>query len=124
MKSRSAVVSILTAVGLAFASGAAQGGVDSSSDLSRSASSHPPETILGKRPVGTIHARRITFRFNANQAGSSFQCKLDEKPFRSCGSPKTYLDLAEGKHTFEVRAIGPTGLVDPTPGKRNFRVVL
>ena len=83
-----------------------------------------PETILGKRPAGTIHARRVSFRFNANVAGPTFQCKLDRKPFKACASPKTYKGLAEGKHTFKVRAIGPTGLVDPTPGKRNFRVEL
>jgi hypothetical protein len=83
-----------------------------------------PETILGKRPAGTIHSRRVTFRFNANIAGSSFQCKLDRKPFKACRSPKTYKGLAEGKHTFKVRAIGPTGLVDQTPGKRNFKVEL
>jgi hypothetical protein len=83
-----------------------------------------PETILGKKPAGTIHARKATFRFNANIAGSTFQCKLDKKPFRSCKSPKTYKGLSEGKHTFKVRAIGPTGLVDPTPGKRTFKVEL
>jgi hypothetical protein len=82
------------------------------------------ETILGKRPTGTIHARRVTFRFNSTVAGSTFQCKLDEKTFRSCSSPQTYKGLAEGKHTFKVRAIGPTGLVDPTPGVRKFRVAL
>ena len=83
-----------------------------------------PETILGKRPAGTIHARKITFRFNANVAGSAFQCKLDRKPFKACRSPKTYKGLVEGKHTFKVRAVGPSGLVDPTPGKRIFKVEL
>jgi hypothetical protein len=83
-----------------------------------------PETILSKRPRGEIHAPRVTFRFNANAAGSTFQCKLDDKPFQGCASPKTYKGLSEGRHTFAVRAIGPTGLVDPTPGKRFFRVDL
>jgi|SRR5215203_2577642 len=82
------------------------------------------ETIVSKRPTGTIHARRVTFRFNATLAGSTFQCKLDEKPFRSCRSPKTYRGLAEGRHTFKVRAIGPDGTVDPTPGVREIKVVL
>jgi hypothetical protein len=84
----------------------------------------PPETILGKRPTGTIHARKVTFRFNANLAGSSFQCRLDKKPFKSCRSPKLYKGLSRGRHTFRVRAVGPTGLVDPTPGKRAFKVEL
>jgi hypothetical protein len=83
-----------------------------------------PETILSKRPTGAIHAPRATFRFNANIAGSTFQCKLDRRPFRACESPKTYKGLSEGRHVFRVRAVGPTGLVDPTPGVRNIRVVL
>lgn len=83
-----------------------------------------PETILGKRPAGTIHSRKATFRFNAGVAGSTFQCKLDGTPFRSCKSPKTYKGLSEGRHTFKVRAVGPTGLVDPTPGKRTIKVEL
>jgi hypothetical protein len=92
--------------------------------LSSGGAERAPETILSKRPTGTIHAPRATFRFNASVGGSTFQCRLDGQPFRVCGSPKTYKGLAEGRHVFRVRAIGPTGLVDPTPGVRNIRVAL
>jgi len=81
-----------------------------------------PDTKISKGPKGTIGVPRATFRFSATVAGSRFQCKLDKKPFRGCKSPKAYRNLAAGKHTFKVRAIGPTGLVDPTPAKRTFRV--
>ncbi|MDQ3725450.1 MAG: hypothetical protein M3335_06130 [Actinomycetota bacterium] len=81
-----------------------------------------PETKIAKGPKGTIGVPRATFRFGATLAGSRFQCKLDKKPFRGCKSPKVYKNLAAGKHTFKVRAIGPTGLVDPTPAKRTFKV--
>ncbi len=81
-----------------------------------------PDTKIRKGPKGMIAFPRATFRFSATVAGSKFQCKLDKKPFRGCKSPKTYKNLTAGKHTFKVRAIGPTGLVDPTPAKRTFKV--
>ncbi|MDQ2631428.1 MAG: hypothetical protein M3Y75_10750 [Actinomycetota bacterium] len=81
-----------------------------------------PNTTIAKGPKGKIATRRATFRFTATVAGSTFQCKLGKEPFKACKTPKTYKGLADGQHTFKVRAIGPTGLVDPTPAKRTFRV--
>lgn len=81
-----------------------------------------PQTSIRKGPKGTIATKRVSFRFSATVAGSTFQCKLDKKPFKACKSPKAYRNLATGKHTFRVRAVGPTGLVDATPAKRTFKV--
>jgi hypothetical protein len=83
-----------------------------------------PQTSIRKGPKGKIAASRASFRFGSTVAGSTFQCKLDKKPFKACKSPKTYKNLARGKHTFRVRAIGPTGLIDASPAKRTFRVKL
>lgn len=55
--------------------------------------------------------------------GSTFQCKLDRKPFKKCSSPKTYKKVKPGKHVFRVRAIDKAGNVDPTPAKRKFTVL-
>jgi hypothetical protein len=82
-----------------------------------------PDTRV-KGPKGTIHKTRATFRFSSTVAAPAFQCRLDKKPFRACRSPKTYKGLAEGKHVFKVRAVGPTGLTDPKAAKRTFRVEL
>lgn len=81
-----------------------------------------PDTSIAKGPKGKIDTAKASFRFRSTVAGSSFQCRLDKKPFKACKSPKTYKGLAKGKHTFRVRAIGPTGLVDATPAKRTFKV--
>lgn len=62
------------------------------------------------------------FVFKADQAGSTFLCKLDGKPFDLCRSPKRYVDLVSGKHVFWVRAIDPDGRVDLSPAKKKFVV--
>ena len=84
-----------------------------------------PGTKLGKGgPKGTTDKTKATFRFTATVAGSTFQCKLDKKPWKACKSPKTYKGLKEGRHTFKVRAVGVSGLIDTTPAKRAFKVEL
>lgn len=41
----------------------------------------------------------------------SLQCRLDgSSPWASCASPKVFLDLTEGRHAFEVRALDPGGV--------------
>jgi hypothetical protein len=61
-------------------------------------------------------------RFVATEAGSTFRCRLDGRRWRSCRSPRTYLRLARGLHTFRVRAIDRAGNVDPTPAKRSWQI--
>ncbi|HEX5610781.1 MAG TPA: hypothetical protein VFX45_11910 [Solirubrobacterales bacterium] len=83
-----------------------------------------PQTTIGKGPKGTVTSAKATFRFSSSVSGSTFQCKLDKKPWKQCKSPKAYTNLAEGEHHFAVRAVGPTGVPDPTPAKRSFKVEL
>lgn len=66
--------------------------------------------------------RTARFVFAADQAGSTFLCKLDDKPFDICRSPKRYVGLGAGKHVFWVRAIGPAGHVDLSPAKKKFSI--
>jgi hypothetical protein len=69
-----------------------------------------------------IEGKKATFRFTSTVKNSKFKCKLDKKAWKSCRSPKVYRGLAEGRHTFKVKAVGPTAVPDPTPVKRTFRV--
>jgi hypothetical protein len=82
-----------------------------------------PQTKILKGPKAKSAKTTAKFKFNSSVAGSSFQCKLDKKPFKKCRSPKTYKKLKPGKHVFKVRAVGPTGLVDKTPAKRKFQIL-
>ena len=71
---------------------------------------------------GRLRHHSARFVFEANQAGSNFLCRLDDKPFDICRSPKRYMGLAAGKHVFWVRAVGPTGHVDLSPAKKKFAI--
>jgi hypothetical protein len=83
----------------------------------------PPDTRITKGPPGRTHKRTVKFKFTSTEANSTFQCKLDRKPFKTCRSPKKYKRLKPGKHAFKVRAIDPAGNVDPTPAVRRFKVL-
>jgi len=65
---------------------------------------------------------KLKFKFVSDEAGSTFECKLDNKPFKSCTSPRTVKRLDEGKHRFRVRAVDAAGNLDPTPDKDKFKV--
>lgn len=88
-----------------------------------SGSANAPQTILRRKPPKHTSDRTPTFRFGADEAGVSFQCKLDRKPFRACRSPFTTKPLSFGPHRFQVRARDSEGRVDPTPASYRFRVV-
>jgi Bacterial Ig-like domain len=82
-----------------------------------------PETTITKGPKKT-RKRKPKFTFTANQAGTTFQCKLDRGAFTKCTSPFVpAVKLRPGKHVLKVQAIGPTGLADDTPAVRKFKVI-
>lgn len=83
----------------------------------------PPDTKILKGPPKKTKKTTVKFKFSSTEAGSTFQCKLDKKPFKPCASPKKYKKLKPGKHVFKVRAIDKAGNVDPTPAKRSFKVL-
>jgi hypothetical protein len=82
-----------------------------------------PETVITGAPKGKTHATTVKFRFSSDMPGSTFECKLDKKPFKKCRSPKTYKGLKPGKHVFKVRATDSKGTVDPVPAKKKFRIL-
>jgi hypothetical protein len=83
----------------------------------------PPDTKIVKGPPKKTHKTTAKFKFTSTESGSTFQCKMDGKPFKPCSSPKKYKKLKAGKHVFKVRAIDKAGNVDPTPAKRKFTVL-
>ena len=82
----------------------------------------PETTIKSKRKRFTKPQARI--RFSSSEPGSSFECRLDKRPFKSCASPKKLKRLRDGKHKFFVRAIDAAGNADPSPARLRFRVSL
>lgn len=103
----------------ACASSAGQGGTGGADDQGGRGA---PQTELRHKPPRKGHDRTPTFRFAADETGSTFQCKLDSKPFRNCHSPFTSAKLSLGHHTFRVRARDASGKLDPSPAAYSFKV--
>jgi hypothetical protein len=82
----------------------------------------PPETTITAGPSGTVATALASLGFASSEAGSTFQCRLDAGAWASCTSPRSYSNLANGSHTFSVRATDPAGNVDPTPATRGWIV--
>lgn len=81
-----------------------------------------PTVKITKGPKAKSTSTTAKFKFKANEAGSTFQCKLDKGKFKKCRSPKTYKKLKPGKHLFKVRATDKAGNVGK-PAKRKFTVL-
>jgi hypothetical protein len=84
----------------------------------------PPEIEVDSAPATTVDVAEATFTFSASEPGT-FECRLDssdEADWVPCTSPVVLTGLAEGTHTFEVRAVDEVGNVDPTPAVTTFLV--
>ena len=81
-----------------------------------------PDTTILTGPANPTNLTTATFTFSSDEAGSTFQCKLGTAAYASCTSPKTYTGLTAASRTFYVRAIGPSGNVDPTPATRTWTI--
>jgi hypothetical protein len=74
-----------------------------------------PNTIVDAAPAGTVNTPDVSIAFSASEDGASFECRLDGAPWEPCTSPALLVGLADGAHTYEVRAADAGGLADPTP---------
>jgi Bacterial Ig domain/Fibronectin type III domain len=81
----------------------------------------PPDTNIDSGPSGAVSATTASFAFSSNES-ATFECSLDGSAFSSCTSPNSYDALADGTHTFQVRAADSTGNVDATPATRSWTV--
>jgi hemolysin type calcium-binding protein len=82
----------------------------------------PPNTIIDSGPGANTHDPTPTLTFHSTEAGSTFQCKVDGHSFVACTSPRTLAHLADGPHTFQVRARDAAGNFDPSAASRTFNL--
>jgi hypothetical protein len=74
----------------------------------------PPATTISSGPPKAVSSGFATFTFTSDDPQARFACALDQEAFASCSSPRTYVDLPDGRHTFFAIAVGSGG-TDPTP---------
>jgi large repetitive protein len=68
----------------------------------------PPAPTIDGTPSNPTTDRSATFGFSDAEPGVGFQCQLDGGGFAGC-PPASYSGLADGAHTFEVRAVDSAG---------------
>jgi hypothetical protein len=75
-----------------------------------------PITTITSQPSNPTNTTSASFSFSSNEAGSTFECKLDGGNYAVCTSPQLYDSLASNEtHTFSVRATDAAGNTDASP---------
>jgi acid phosphatase type 7 len=85
----------------------------------------PPDTTITDGPLLTVKSRDATFTFSSTEpSNATFQTRLDGGNWEANGTAtsKTYNKLANGTHTFAVKATDAAGNTDPTPASRSWKV--
>jgi Ca2+-binding RTX toxin-like protein len=83
----------------------------------------PPQASITAGPGEGSSTNDSTpgFSFVSNEAGSTFQCRVDASSLKACRSPYTLSQLSDGTHAFSVRAIDAPGN-ESTAVSRSFQV--
>lgn len=87
----------------------------------------PPDTIITSQPPALSGSNSGLLAFSGTDDLTpapvlKFQCSLDGAAFVDCSSPTTFNDLADGPHTFAVRAIDGAGQADPSPATYSWTI--
>jgi hypothetical protein len=82
----------------------------------------PPQTTITQGPPSTGNTPGVSFSFTSDDPAATFSCRLDAGAYQPCSSPSALPALADGTHTFSVRATDVHGATDPTPATRTFKI--
>ena len=69
----------------------------------------PAVPTLTSTPTDPTTATRADFEFTHAEADITFECRLDGSTYSTCSTPKSYTDLSDGAHSFDVRARDAAG---------------
>jgi hypothetical protein len=69
----------------------------------------PPVPSITLGPPSPTNSTSASFSFTDAEAGVSFLCRVDAAAFTTCSTPKSYSVIANGAHTFQVKARDAVG---------------
>jgi hypothetical protein len=84
-----------------------------------------PDTTIVTAPAVLTNDVDAAFSYTSSEGGSTFECKLDLGSFGACAaSGRSYSGLAEGAHSFAVRATDAVGNTDASPASYDWTIDL
>lgn len=98
---------------------APDGGVDGGADAPPD--TQAPETTIDQAPDGFSRSGQATFRFSSDDPTATFQCRIDKEVAQACQSPYVRT-LADGSHSFSVRAVDIAGNGDDSPAEKVWTI--
>jgi hypothetical protein len=84
-----------------------------------------PDTTIDDGPTAQTTSSVANFLFSSDDPSAAFECRLDSTDpgdWEECSSPQLYADVADGFHTFEVRAVDAAGNADASPATQSWEV--
>ena len=81
-----------------------------------------PQTTIDSNPANPTSSTSADFTFSSSEGGSTYECRIDGGAWGACTSPHNYTTLADGSHTFDVRATDAVGNTDATPASYTWLV--
>lgn len=83
-----------------------------------------PGTTITAGPGTVTSATNATFVFSGsdNVAIDHFECKLDVGSWETCSSPKNFISLSTGAHTFYVRAVDTLEQTEDPPASWSWAI--
>lgn len=83
----------------------------------------PPNTKIVLAPADPSEDPGPAFTYASTELGSSFQCRLDDRPFGACPSSSiSFPPKKNGRHVFRVRAVDRAGNVDEVPDSHAWTI--
>jgi hypothetical protein len=74
-----------------------------------------PDTTLTATPPAHTNQTTLSFTATSNEAGTTFQARLDDASFATVASTFSFNGITEGAHRVDVRAVDAAGNVDASP---------
>lgn len=74
-----------------------------------------PETMLTETPPSADNSVMVRFSFDSNERNVSFDCSVDGGSYAACKSGDQFGPVADGAHSFAVRAHDRAGNLDSSP---------